>query len=179
MTEVMPRNQLVPVRRRVVLTNVNLNKTEIKVRIFEGPRAFVRDNQFVCEISLGEMRISLLQSIAIEVTVAFNHDGVPLVEADVYELERKGHCEFHRNQRVFEDRSFEQEGIESARDEEELERLDLSKAVGDLVPFHMLKWPPTSECDYMMNCVRASDPEFYSYRKPSIQSDLSMIKDEL
>ena len=144
MTRVASRLEMIPFRRRIVLTNVNVEKKDIVARIFAGERAFVRDNIRICELVLfGVPPSSSSRKWEIEVTVSIDEQGVAKADADIFGLGiNAASCVFDLPPRNDdEDSNFEQEAIFEVRDEDALKTLRLHENDGvDLVPINLVEW---------------------------------------
>ena len=162
MSVVMPRNSLIPGRKRRIFTIVNNVTSLVMVDVYEGTSSFVRNNALRCSINMGEMKMTYLRLVEIEVTVTLDSNGAAFVEAEAFTWDRKGNCTLPRDHARAPRMSFEEESMLLAQEKDEMARLILKNADGNLLPIERFKGVP-HDCDNYFQCKSTGDVEFHEH----------------
>ncbi|XP_022667390.1 heat shock 70 kDa protein-like [Varroa destructor] len=81
MATLIKRNSSIPTRRTEVFTTCDDNQTEVNIRVFEGERAMVEDNNLLGEFDLVGLPPVPAEMVKVEVTFDIDADGILNVSA--------------------------------------------------------------------------------------------------
>ncbi|CAF3851274.1 unnamed protein product, partial [Adineta steineri] len=83
MSEIIPRNTVIPVKKTDTYTTTIDNQTTVAIRVFEGERSTIKDNHFLGKFELTDIPPALKGVPSIEVTFAIDVNGILEVTAGV------------------------------------------------------------------------------------------------
>ncbi len=76
MSEIIPRNTVIPVKKTDTYTTTIDNQTTVAIRVFEGERSTIKDNHFLGKFELTDIPPALKGVPVVEVTFAIDVNGI-------------------------------------------------------------------------------------------------------